>query len=299
MNIFISYAEGDHETAKKLYNDFKRSGVTPWLDSEDILPGQNQEIEIKQAIKKSDCFLALLSTNSVSERGFVQKQQKIALKMLDEFPEGEIYIIPVRLDECKLADEKLQRLKYVDLFHSYENGLNNILRSLEEKRNIHIVSTDTLNRRTIFAESLVVSKMFIKAFWKSFIWILLIILFGLMQLWLRICSSYVRKDILFSFEKILLDGVIVFFVTAIITTITIDFYFSKKRVYPKWAVGFMFGLFPCIIVLASAWLFGICLGQGNEVLNTHVIKSIEYVIITMSFIYSIAVKILKFYQDEK
>ncbi len=127
--IFISYVTEDQAIAKKLYNDLKRSGIKPWLYS-DILPGQNKKTEIIKAIKDSNYFLALFSSNSVSKRGFVQKEQKLALEILDESPPGKIFFIPVRVDECKPADEKLQDIQYVDIFPSYEKGLNLVLHVL-------------------------------------------------------------------------------------------------------------------------------------------------------------------------
>ncbi len=130
MNIFISYAKEDHKIAKKLYNDLKDAAVTPWLDSEDMLPGQNWKQGIYQAIKESSFFLTLLSSNSVSKSGFVQKEQKAALELLDEFPPDKIFIIPVRLDDCLPNDEKLKNLHWIDLFSSYKKGLNRIVHVL-------------------------------------------------------------------------------------------------------------------------------------------------------------------------
>ncbi|MCP4108009.1 MAG: toll/interleukin-1 receptor domain-containing protein [Desulfobacteraceae bacterium] len=129
--VFISYAEEDYDTAKKLYNDLEHpDAIKPWLDNFDILPGQNRETEIKKAIKTSDYFLALFSKNSVSKRGFVQKEQKIALEILDKSPSGEIFFIPVRIEECKPADDNLQKIQYVDIFPSYEKGLDRLLHVL-------------------------------------------------------------------------------------------------------------------------------------------------------------------------
>jgi hypothetical protein len=124
--VFISYARADLQIAKKLYNDLKTLGVKPWLDIEDLLPGQPWKIAIKRAIKESNYFIALLSNHSVSKIGFVQSELKQALEVLNEFPEGKIFLIPVRADECAPSHEKLEDLNWVDLFPSYENGLHKI-----------------------------------------------------------------------------------------------------------------------------------------------------------------------------
>lgn len=52
------------------------------------------------------------------------------MDVLDEYTEEDIYIIPVRLDDCKIAYEKLKDKQYVDMFPDWDNGLEQILRSL-------------------------------------------------------------------------------------------------------------------------------------------------------------------------
>ncbi len=73
------------------------------MDTEDIHPGQNWKIKITEAIKESDFFIALFSKKSLSRRKrFFHREIYAAIDELMEFSEGEIFIIPVRLDECEL-----------------------------------------------------------------------------------------------------------------------------------------------------------------------------------------------------
>jgi len=127
MKVFVSYAKEDYKVAKKIYDDLKRIGISPWLDTEDLKPGQNWREGIQLAIKESDYFITLLSTNSISKKGFVQKEQKKAFEILNELPSFEIFIIPVRLNDCNPADEKLQDIHWVDLYPSYDKGLDKII----------------------------------------------------------------------------------------------------------------------------------------------------------------------------
>ncbi|MCP4105107.1 MAG: hypothetical protein GY749_06160 [Desulfobacteraceae bacterium] len=53
------------------------------------------------------------------------------MEKLDEFPTNEILIIPVKLDNTKPLDEKLQNLHWADISSSYEKGLKDILRVLK------------------------------------------------------------------------------------------------------------------------------------------------------------------------
>ncbi len=133
--IFISYAREDCKIAIKLYNDLIASGFKPWIDCKDLLPGQKWKFEIETAIKKCSYFIPLLSINSVSKRGFVQEELKIGLEISKRVPNSEIFIIPVRIDNCRPVDDELRKIHWVDLFPSYEEGLKSILQVLSNSKN--------------------------------------------------------------------------------------------------------------------------------------------------------------------
>jgi DNA-binding CsgD family transcriptional regulator len=116
IKIFISYAREDKKFALEIYELLKQWRFSPWLDEKEILPGQDWKLQIETAIQDSKIFIACLSSNSVNKRGFVQAELKMALEVLEMIPEGDTYIIPIRLDECKVPPKlsKLQWLNYFD-----------------------------------------------------------------------------------------------------------------------------------------------------------------------------------------
>jgi len=128
--IFISYAHEDYKIALLLYNDLIKEGFQPWIDEKNLLPGQNWKFEVSKAIKESSYFLALLSFNSLGKMGYVHKELRSALDIFDEFPSGDIFIIPVYVEPCVPFDERLQNLKGVNIYQSYERGLKQILHIL-------------------------------------------------------------------------------------------------------------------------------------------------------------------------
>jgi TIR domain len=130
--VFISYAREDSGAALRLYEDLKpRTDLRLWLDKKDLLPGQTWNLEIRKAIKNSRFFIALFSSTSVNKRGYVQKEFKLALDVLDEFPEGEIFAIPARLDNCEIPYEKFRSIERVDLFQDWNEGIHRLLRTFE------------------------------------------------------------------------------------------------------------------------------------------------------------------------
>lgn len=125
--IFISYARNDLDAAKRLYDDLVSGGLEPWLDIESILPGENWKLAIKKAIADSRYFLALLSKHSVTKQGYVQKEVREGLEILDTFPPNKIYLIPIRLDDCNPSYEQLNDLHWLDMFPSWEHGIRRLL----------------------------------------------------------------------------------------------------------------------------------------------------------------------------
>jgi TIR domain-containing protein len=129
--IFISYGREDIESARRLYAELKAVGLDPWLDKESLVAGQKWKSAIRKSIRESRYFLALLSTSSVSRKGFVNKELSDALEVLEEYPESEIFLIPVRLDNCHPSHEKLSELHFVDMFPSWDEGMRRIKKAIK------------------------------------------------------------------------------------------------------------------------------------------------------------------------
>ena len=128
--IFISYGHEDYQAAKRLFDDLRRAELEPWLDQEHLLGGQPWEVTIRRAIRESRFFIALLSTRSVTRKGFLHAELREATKILEDYPDSNIYIIPVRLDDCAIPQEKLWELQYVDMFPRWDDGVKRILKAV-------------------------------------------------------------------------------------------------------------------------------------------------------------------------
>jgi len=127
LKIFLCHSSGDKPEVEKLYKYFSQQGADPWLDSEKLLPGQDWNYEINKALDVSDVILLCLSKKSVDKEGYVQREIRIALDRALEMPEGRIFLIPGRLEECELP-RRLQSYQWVDLFT--ENGMDKLVKSL-------------------------------------------------------------------------------------------------------------------------------------------------------------------------
>ena len=126
-SIFVSYAREDGEQAKLLYDELRSMGFSPWIDREDIPAGKEWAPEIKTAMRAADFVIVCLSNKSVSKRGFVQRELRDALELYDEIPEGRVFLLPVRLEDCPVPSQ-LSKFQYTDLFEDL--GLDRLSRSI-------------------------------------------------------------------------------------------------------------------------------------------------------------------------
>ncbi|WP_261567255.1 toll/interleukin-1 receptor domain-containing protein [Frankia gtarii] len=113
--VFLCHAHQDQEAVRELYHRLHRDGLQPWLDAEDLRPGQDWDLEIGRAIARCRSVVVCLSRVSTTKRGFVQTEIARALDAARRLPEGEIFVVPARLEACDLPD-RLSRWHAVDLF---------------------------------------------------------------------------------------------------------------------------------------------------------------------------------------
>src|SRR6185369_5525939 len=116
LRVFLCHSSGDKPAVRKLYERLSSSGVSPWMDEENLLPGQDWDLEISKAVRNSDVVVVCLSRGSTTKAGYVQREIKVALDIADEQPEGTIFLIPLRLEQCSVP-VRLQRLHWVDIFN--------------------------------------------------------------------------------------------------------------------------------------------------------------------------------------
>ena len=132
--IFIAYAKEDAPAALRLYQHLLKVGFAPWLDSRKLLPGQNWPRRIQDAIESSDFFIACFSTNSVTKRGGFQAELRYALECASRVPLDEVFLVPVRLDDCRVPERIQKETQYVDLFPDWLAGFESLLRIIDRKR---------------------------------------------------------------------------------------------------------------------------------------------------------------------
>jgi division/cell wall cluster transcriptional repressor MraZ len=121
--IFISYAREDKPKALKLYEEILNNGCIPWIDEFDLVIGQEWRNEIRNAISRTDFFIACFSNLSVNKIGFFQTELKEAYEIFQEFPANRVFFLPVRIEPCEIPVD-IRKLHWLDFFQDgYQSKL--------------------------------------------------------------------------------------------------------------------------------------------------------------------------------
>ena len=147
LKIFLCHASQDKPAVRELYQHLKIEGwIDPWLDEEELLPGQDWNFEIVKGLRAADVIIICLSSVSVPKEGYVQKEIKRALDIADEKPDGIIYIVPLKLDTCDLP-YRLEHIQALD--YSADGAYDKLLRSMRLRAEHLGLSTERGSQKRI------------------------------------------------------------------------------------------------------------------------------------------------------
>lgn len=131
--VFIAYVKEDREQADALYGALEAAGFSPWMDVRNLVPGQNWPRAIETAIETSDFFLPCFSGYSVNKWGGFQAEIRYALDCARRVPLDEIFIVPLRLDACRVPRPIQRELQYVDLFPDRTSGIRQLVAAMHRE----------------------------------------------------------------------------------------------------------------------------------------------------------------------
>ncbi|MBK9210261.1 MAG: TIR domain-containing protein [Anaerolineales bacterium] len=130
LKVFLCHASNDKPKVRKLYRYLKSQGIQPWFDEENLSGGQDWQVEIPKALETSDAIIICLTKSSINKEGYIQKEIKFALDKALEMPEGRIFLIPVKLEECEVPFS-LSRYQWVELYKS--GGYEKLIKTFEKR----------------------------------------------------------------------------------------------------------------------------------------------------------------------
>jgi hypothetical protein len=133
--IFVCYARADRKFAEKLVSDLRSGGVSLWFDQHDILPGDQWDSAVENALMTSPSLLIILSPNSTSSQNVMDELAQ-ALKLNKR-------IVPVLHRPCDVPF-RIGRLQYIDFTtSSYECGIKQLIKIVQPSVPATLISFPT------------------------------------------------------------------------------------------------------------------------------------------------------------
>ncbi len=132
-NIFISYSREDKEFVDRLKNDLRQSGFDVWVDIEEILPGQNWQSSIENAISSAFAYIFVASLHSTSRvESYIYKELSLAFNKYKQLSPGIRFVFPIILDNrgAENLPDFLKEFQWCDFRADYQESLKYLLESL-------------------------------------------------------------------------------------------------------------------------------------------------------------------------
>lgn len=110
-SVFISYSATDKAIARRISEGLEKSGISVWLDQEQILAGDNIRDRISEGLRSVDYLIVLLSESS-NQSEWVRHEIGVAYERFQI--DAPVSIIPVRIDSSPLSSE-FQGIRHIDM----------------------------------------------------------------------------------------------------------------------------------------------------------------------------------------
>jgi len=158
--ICASKERNDENAAKKLRKRLQHEDEDviisqPWWPREDLLPGENENNEIMNALEECSYFIPLYSSSLLNNPDEANRIIQWAEEEFKKYPPNCIWAIPAKLDECKIPNDHstIGQRKAANLFPN-EEDFNYGVRQIQKSILIHIAGCTLPSERKNVAENI-------------------------------------------------------------------------------------------------------------------------------------------------
>lgn len=149
QHAFVSYVREDADEVGKLVSILQAASIPVWKDTENLWPGEDWQQKIREAVEDGAlAFIACFSTSSAQKaKTYMNAELRLAVDQIRLMKPGQVWLLPVRLDDCDLPDfdlgnnRTLNSLQRIDLFGA--NRDENLGRLISAVMKIFGTSTTT------------------------------------------------------------------------------------------------------------------------------------------------------------
>jgi hypothetical protein len=103
------------------------------FDLDGIQPGEHWRTVLDRNIRNADRMILILSEISVVKVGYVQREFRLALEVMNDMPQGKRFVIPILKEPCEVPALVVGQLSLSDLqwTNIYEMGIERFIDALE------------------------------------------------------------------------------------------------------------------------------------------------------------------------
>lgn len=137
--IFICHATEDKLKVEKLHKALRLANFDPWYDKERLVIGDPWDSKIELAIRKCDYFMVCLSEVSAQKRGYLNREIRFAIREFQERPFGDVYFLPVMIDDCTVPhirldnDTMLDDIQWMRVNVDSNKSINNLVQGIHKQ----------------------------------------------------------------------------------------------------------------------------------------------------------------------
>lgn len=77
--------------------------------------GSRWEHVLEEKIRNADQIVLTLSNSSVAKRGYVTKEFRLALELMNSVPQDSALVYPIRIDNCEVPPLRVDQIDLRDL----------------------------------------------------------------------------------------------------------------------------------------------------------------------------------------
>lgn len=137
-HVFVSYVRDDASEVDALCSRLTAAGVVTWRDTQQLIPGDEWQTVIRNAIASGVGFIACFSNNSeMREESYMREELLLALEHLRRRPASSGWFLPVKLSPCEIPNHAigggrtLADVHFERLHEDFEGGIGRLLSAID------------------------------------------------------------------------------------------------------------------------------------------------------------------------
>jgi len=115
LKTFLSYASERLKEVEPLTQFVRALGAECWFDKHSLTGGDDWDKERKTAQDECHLFLAAISKETQDRNGVIHRELNDAIEKSKDKRDGQLYIIPLKLDDEIEIPNSLRRYHWIDL----------------------------------------------------------------------------------------------------------------------------------------------------------------------------------------